>query len=99
MGNNPRDPRAVALYGVVLSLCSVSFALLRSAIIQHHRDNPELVRYHRRIQYKNLYSLFLYVASVPLAFVDVRIAFFIFVFVALSYFLPERKLAEADTST
>jgi hypothetical protein len=55
-----------------------------------------MVHYHRGIQIKNLYSLFLYVASVPLAFLDVRISFFIFVFVALSYFLPERKLAETQ---
>ena len=96
MGDHSRDPRAVAVYGVVLSLCSVSFAVLRSAIIEHHRDNPEMVRYHRRIQSKNLQSLLLYLASIPLAFVDVRISFFIFVFVALSYFLPERKLAEAE---
>ena len=45
---------------------------------------------------KNVYSLLLYMASVVLAFVDVRISYFIFVFVALSYFLPERKLAEAE---
>ncbi len=95
MGNNHRDPRAVALYGVVLSFCSLSFALLRMAIAQHHRDNPDEFRYHRRMRSKNVYSLLLYMASVPLAFVDVRISFFIFVFVALSYFLPERKLAEA----
>jgi uncharacterized membrane protein len=94
MGNHWRDPRAVALYGIVLTLCSLSFALLRSAIICHHRDNPEMVEYHRRVQAKNLYSLLLYLASAPLAFVDVRISFAIFVFVALSYFLPERKLAE-----
>jgi len=99
MGNHPHDPRAVALYGVVLTLCSLSFALLRSAIIQHHRDNPEIVHYHRSIQFKNLYSLFLYLASVPLAFLDVRISFFIFVFVALSYFLPERKLAETQATS
>ncbi len=99
MGNNWRDPRAVALYGVVLSLCSVSFAVLRSAIIQHHRDNPDMVRYHRRVQSKNLYSMFLYIASAPLAFVDVRVSFFIFVFVALTYFLPERKLAEGEAPT
>lgn len=94
MGNNYRDPRAVALYGVVLSFCSVSFALLRQAIMLHHRDNPEIFLYHRRIHFKNIQSLLLYMASVPLAFLDVRISFFIFVFVALSYFLPERKLAE-----
>ncbi|MFY9643843.1 MAG: TMEM175 family protein [Terriglobales bacterium] len=96
MGNNCWDPRAVGLYGVVLALCSMSFVLLRSAIIQHHRDELELADYHRRIRAKNLYSVLLYVASVPLAFVDVRIAFSIFVFVALSYFLPERKLGEAE---
>jgi uncharacterized membrane protein len=66
MGDHSRDPRAVAVYGVVLSLCSVSFAVLRSAIIEHHRDNPEMVRYHRRIQSKNLQSLLLYLASIPL---------------------------------
>jgi uncharacterized membrane protein len=98
MGNRSHDPRAVALYGIVLTLCSLSFALLRSAIIRHHRDNPEIVRYHRGIQAKNLYSLLLYLASAPLAFVDVRISFAIFVFVALSYFLPERKLAETRSS-
>jgi uncharacterized membrane protein len=99
MGNNHRDPRAVALYGVVLSLCSASFLLLSFAIFQHHRRDPDFVRYHRRIRFKNLYSLFLYIASVPLAFVDVRIAFFIFVFVALSYFLPEGKLAGQEAPT
>jgi uncharacterized membrane protein len=94
MGNNYRDPRAVALYGVTLSLCGIAFALLRGTIAHHHRDSPETFRYHRRIQLKNLSSTGLYAASVPLAFVDVRFSFAIFVFVALSYFLPERKLAE-----
>jgi uncharacterized membrane protein len=99
MGNNPKDPRAVALYGVVLALCSAAFAVLRWAIIEHHRDNAEMVHYHRHIQSKNLVSLLLYLASAPLAFIDVRVSFFIFVYVALSYFLPERKLAEVETPT
>jgi uncharacterized membrane protein len=98
MGNNSRDPRAVALYGIVLTFCSASFLLLRSAIIQHHLEDEDMVRYHRRIQGKNLFSLILYLVSAPLAFVDVRISFAIFVFVALSYFLPERKLAETQSS-
>jgi uncharacterized membrane protein len=94
MGNNHRDPRAVALYGAVLFLCGSAFAILRSAISSHHRDDPDMADYHRRSQHKNVFSAALYAASVPLAFLDVRISFFIFAFVALSYFLPERKLAE-----
>jgi len=95
MGNNYRDPRAVALYGAILFLCGLAFSILRAAIANHHRGNPEMVAYHRRSQAKNLFSISIYAASVPLAFIDVRISFFIYAFVALSYFLPERKLAES----
>jgi uncharacterized membrane protein len=94
MGNNHRDPRAVALYGAVLSLCSTSFALLRWAILHQRRDDQKMFAVHRRIAFKNIYASLFYVASVPLAFLDVRISFFIFVCVALSYFLPDRRLAE-----
>jgi uncharacterized membrane protein len=97
MGNHHRDPRAVALYGAILSMCGMAFALLRASIARHHRENDELFSYHQRVQRKNLTSVALYIASVPLAFVDVRISFLIFAFVALSYFLPERKLADAPS--
>jgi len=96
MGNNYRDPHAVAPYGVIMFMCGGSFSILRSAISAHHRDNADMVRYQHRTQTKNVFSVALYAASVPLAFVDVRISFFIYAFVALSYFLPERKLAEPD---
>ena len=96
MGNNYRDPRAVAPYGAVLFMCSIAFWILRRAISCHHREDPNLVDYHRRALAKNLFSAALYASSVPLAFVDVRLSFSIFAFVALSYFLPERKLAETE---
>jgi len=98
MGNNYRDPRAVALYGAVLFLCGTAFAILRAAIANQHRDNADMVAYHQRTQFKNLFSAALYAASVPLAFVDVRISYFIFAYVALSYFLPERKLGESEAN-
>ncbi len=96
VGNNYGDPRAVGLYGAVLFLCSLAFTFLRSAILCHHRDEPGVVAYHRRVQRKNLLSGTLYAAAIPLAFIDVRISYVIFVCVALSYFLPERKLAEPE---
>jgi uncharacterized membrane protein len=96
MGNNYRDARAVALYGVVLFCCGLAFSFLRAAIASHHRDNEEMAEYHRRSQSKNIFSIVLYASSVPLAFVNVWISFAIYAFVALSYFLPERKLAEPE---
>ncbi|MFY9672989.1 MAG: TMEM175 family protein [Terriglobales bacterium] len=97
MGNNHRDPHAVAPYGAVMFMCSVAFFVLRRAISCHYRDDSDLVAYHRRFLWKNLSSAILYGSSIPLAFVDVRISFFIFALVALSYFLPEKKLAESET--
>jgi TMEM175 potassium channel family protein len=94
MGNNYRDPRAVALYGAVLFFCGVAFAFLRAAIARHHRDNEEAAQMYRRHQRKNVISATLYAASVPLAFLDVRVSLFIFAYVALSYFLPDRKLPD-----
>jgi len=96
MGNNYHDPQAVAPYGAVLFMCSIAFSILRNSISCHHRDDPGLVAYHRRAFRKNLFSATLYAASIPLAFYDVRLSFTIFAFVALSYFLPERKLAESE---
>jgi uncharacterized membrane protein len=92
MGNNYRDSRAVAPYGAVLFLCSLAFLLLRLSIARHHRENAEVFRHHHRLQWKNLAAMALYAASVPLAFIDVRISFFIFAFVALSYFAPEKEV-------
>ena len=94
MGNNYRDPRAVALYGAVLFLCGIAFAFLRIAIARHHRDSEEATELYHRHQRKNVISATLYAASVPLAFLDVRVSFFIFAYVALSYFLPDRKLPD-----
>jgi uncharacterized membrane protein len=96
MGNNYRDSRAVALYGLIMFLCGSAFSILRAAIAAHHRENPDMILYHHRTQLKNMFSVLLYAASVPLAFYDVRLSFTIFAFVALSYFLPERKLAEPE---
>jgi uncharacterized membrane protein len=96
MGSHYQDPRAAALYGVVMCFCSLAFALLRTVISEHHRDNPVVLSYHRRMWRKNVYSLVLYAAGVVLAFVDARISYAIFAFVALSYFLPEGKLAEGE---
>lgn len=96
MGNNYHDPHAVAPYGAVLFMCSIAFSILRNSISCHHRDDPSLVAYHRRAFHKNLFSAALYAASIPFAFYDVRLSFTIFAFVALSYFLPERKLAESE---
>jgi len=97
LGDHHRDPRAVALYGAVMFCCGLAFSILRWAIACQNAEDDDMLHYHRRSQAKNVFSVVLYGLSVPLAFVNVWISLAIFAFVALSYFLPERKLAEPRT--
>ena len=95
-GRNWQVPLAVACYGAVLMMCALGFIIVRYAIARHHRENKVLSAIHRRTQWKNLFSTLLYGSTVPLAFVDVRFSFAIFVLIPVMYFIPERKLEQCD---
>ena len=94
LGENPKAPLAVAIYGVVLTAAATSFTLLRYVVSQHHLDDEDMSAHNRRIQRKNALSNLLYASSIPLAFLSIYLSFFIFVFIPVLYFMPERKLAE-----
>jgi uncharacterized membrane protein len=93
VGKNYREPMAVALYGLDLSMCSAAFYLLRTELVRQAAGNAEMVDYHLRVQRKNVISFLLYLCSVPLAYVSVYASFFVFVLIPALYFLPEKKLA------
>src|SRR5580693_2135337 len=70
LGKNYREPMAVALYGLNLSLCASAFYRLRIILIQQDHHNSGLLEYHTSIQRKNVVSGALYLLSVPLAYVS-----------------------------
>ena len=93
MGKNYREPMAVALYGLDLSLCASGFYFLRTELIRQSGQDAAMVEYHERIQRKNALSGALYLLSVPLAYVSIYGSFFIFILIPATYFIPERKLS------
>jgi len=97
LGEHPFLPTAVALYGLVLCACAVSFLLLRLHI-QAVTKNPAVIEaHHVRVVRKTIIAAVLYAASVPLAFVSVYISMGIFALVPIVFFLPEalpKKLPE-----
>ena len=93
LGRNPRAPFPVSLYGLDLSLCGLSFWILRLELARQHRHDPEMSEYHSRIQLKNLFSAFLYLVAAGLAHVSIYISYFIYILIPALYFLPEKKLA------
>jgi len=96
LGNNYREPMAVALYGLDLALCSSAFCLLRTILIHQDRATSALAEYHAAVQRKNAFSLTLYVVSAPLAYVSIYASFLIFVLIPAMYFLPEKLLSAAE---
>jgi uncharacterized membrane protein len=95
MGRNYHAPMAVALYGLNLGLCGLSFYLLRTELVRQALADSNLAEYHALVQKKNAFSAGIYFLSVPLAYVSVYLSFFIFVLVAAMYFLPEKRLADS----
>ena len=98
MGKNYKEPFPVAMYGVALTLCSLAFALLRIELERQHQDDAALLAHHKLMRRKNLWSFFLYGLSIVLAYFSVYFSYLIFVGVAGSYFLPEKRLAETSAA-
>lgn len=96
LGKNYREPMAVALYGLDLTLCSSAFYFLRAELARQHSHDSEMSEYHRGMQRKNALSFLLYLSSAVLAYVSVYLSFFIFTLIPAMYFLPEKKLADSE---
>ena len=93
VSKNYREPLAVALYGLDLTLCSSAFYLLRMELIRQSRHEPAMMKHHQRINRKGALAAALYLLSVPLAYVSIYASFFIFALIPAMYFLPEKILA------
>jgi uncharacterized membrane protein len=92
MGQTRAAPMSVAAYGAILALTAGSFTWLRFAIAKQHIMDAKLTTHHKRMHFKNIFGTLLYAASVPLAFVSIKVSFFIFILIPALYFLPERIL-------
>jgi uncharacterized membrane protein len=84
-------PLATAAYGVVLAGAAVGYTLLERAIVARNGRNSELAKAVGH-DMKGWTSLAAYISAVPLAFVDSDIAIALYVFVALIWFIPDRRI-------
>jgi uncharacterized membrane protein len=87
LGHFPASSRAAAIYGVIAFGCTGAFMLLRShAARMTHNDVHRMI--HRRVLKRTWLFLAIYAASVPLAFVNVWLAWICFAIVPPMLFLP-----------
>lgn len=97
MDENHFEPVPVAVYGFVLMACAVFYKQLELRLIKLHDNNYPLRKALKDAKKENI-SIFLYGASVPLAFLHTFISLSIYVGIAIWWFIPNKEL-ERSTST
>jgi uncharacterized membrane protein len=91
MGENHFATVPVALYGVVALLAGVAYYVLEMQIVAEHGRDSSLARAVGNDR-KGRLSVVLYLAAIPLAFVNRWIALALYVVVAIMWFVPDRRI-------
>jgi uncharacterized membrane protein len=91
IGENHFAAWPVAAYGVVLLLAAMAyFVLVRALIALHGRDSTLATAIGN--DFKGKISPLLYATAIPLAFVNSRVAFGIYVLVAIIWIVPDPRI-------
>jgi TMEM175 potassium channel family protein len=94
MGETDIAEVPTALYGVDLLLAAIAYLILQTAIIAEEGPDSRLRAALGR-DLKGKISPLLYLAAIPLAFVSPWIALAVYVFVALMWLVPDRRIESA----
>jgi uncharacterized membrane protein len=94
MGENNFAPAPTALYGAVLLAAAIAYRILQRVIIAEQGESSLLATAVAG-DLKGKLSLFLYATAIPTAFLHQWISGGIYVFVALIWLVPDRRIARA----
>jgi len=93
MGENHLAAIPTAIYGFVLLMAAIAYYLLECTIIAREGRQSLLARAIGK-DWKGKLSPALYLAAIPLAFVSSWIASAVYVFVALLWLIPDRRIEQ-----
>ena len=91
MGENHFAPAPTALYGVILLMAAVAYWILKQTIIRSH-GKESILAIAIGSDFKGKISPVLYLIAIPAAFYYQWIAGGIYVFVALMWLIPDRRI-------
>jgi len=91
MGENHFAPLPTALYGAVMAMAGVAYYVLESTIIHSQGVNSRLGAAIGG-EVKGKVSVALYLAAIPLAFVNAIISDALYALVALMWLVPDRRI-------
>jgi len=91
MGENHLAPTPTAVYGFVLLMAAIAYYILQRAIIVSQGHDSLLAAAIGK-DWKGKLSPVCYLAAIPLAFASVWISNALFIFVALIWLVPDRRI-------
>jgi len=94
MGENHFAPVPTACYGAVLLLAAIAYIILQRIIIADYGCDSKLAAAFGR-DFKGKLSPVFYAVAIPAAFLSPWISNSVFVFVALLWLVPDRRIARA----
>ena len=94
IGENHIAPLPVAVYGFVLLMAAVAYLMLQYAIISR-QGRESLLAAAIGTDWKGKLSFALYLTAIPFAFVSPWGAVCVYVFVALLWIIPDRRIERA----
>ena len=94
VGANHLAPTPVAVYGCVLLMAAIAYYILQHAIIRQQGPNSLLAEA-SGTDWKGKLSPLCYLAAIPLAFESVWLSDGLFIFVAVLWLVPDRRIERA----
>jgi uncharacterized membrane protein len=91
MGENHFAALPVALYGVVMLMAGLAYAVLARILAAHHGKDSRLAVAIGR-DYKGITSILIYAIAILLSFFNSWVAFALYVLVATIWFIPDRRI-------
>ena len=91
MGENHFAALPTAVYGAVMLLCAIAYTILQTTIVRAQGPGSQLAAA-LGSDLKGKLSMLVYIAAIPLAFVQESIADALYVAVALIWFVPDRRI-------
>jgi uncharacterized membrane protein len=91
MSENHFEPWPVATYGFVLMCAGIAYYLLAHCLMAAHGRESAIAR-SLGADFKGKISVVIYLVAIPLAFVRWWLAFALYVLVAATWFIPDRRI-------
>lgn len=95
VGENHFAPLPVMVYGLLLTVCGISYTVMQKVIENCNKDSHQIKLLLKHQTRKGLLSVFLYSSAAGLAWVNSYISIAIYFFVAVIWLVPDKNIEKA----